>query len=130
MIFVDTGVWFARIVRKDPEHDRVKAWFSSNREPLVTSDYCIDETLTLLSVRERPSLSIEAGRELFGQTIAAVSFLTFDQFNRAWILFQQRAVACWSVTYCTSKVLVDELKLSAVASFDRHFHQFGVMILP
>jgi predicted nucleic acid-binding protein len=130
MIFVDTSVWFARFVPKDPNHERVTAWFAHNAEPLLTSDYCVDETLTLLSVRERPSLAIEAGRELLNETIAGLYFLTAAQFNRAWILFQQRAAASWSFTDCTSKIVVDDLGLKAAASFDQHFHQFGVNVFP
>jgi predicted nucleic acid-binding protein len=130
MIFVDTGVWFARFVPKDPNHDRVAAWFAANDEGLLTSDYCVDETLTLLSTRERPNLAIEAGRELFNETIARLFFLTAAQFNRAWILFQQHSASGWSFTDCTSKVVIDDLRLNAAASLDRHFHQFGVAVFP
>ena len=130
MIFVDTGVWFARFVPRDPNHDRVTAWFAANSQPLLTSDYCIDETLTLISVRERPQLAIDAGSELFDQTIARIEYLSGNQIRRAWITFRQRVIAGWSFTDCTSKVLIDELQLNAAASFDRHFEQFGVPILP
>lgn len=130
MIFIDTSVWFARFVPKDPDHNRVRAWFATNHEPLVTSDYCVDETLTLLSVRERPNLAVEVGRELFAQEIAEVCFLSPDQFNRAWILFQQRATAGWSFTDCTSRIIIQDLELKAAAALDEHFRQFGVTILP
>src|SRR6476660_9423681 len=122
MIFVDTGVWFARFVPKDPNHERVTAWFAGNTEPLLTSDYCVDETLTLLSVRERPSLAIEAGRELLDETIAGLYFLTAAQFNRAWVLFKQRAAAGWSFTDSTCKIVIDDQGLTAAASLDEHFH--------
>jgi predicted nucleic acid-binding protein len=130
MIFVDTGVWFARFVPKDPDHDRVTTWFLGNDQPLLTSDYCVDETLTLLSARERPHLAIEAGRELLNETIARLHFLTADQFNRAWILFQQRATAGWSFTDCTSKIAIDDLGIASAAALDLHFRQFGIPILP
>ncbi len=48
MIFLDTSIWFARFVPRDPIHERVTAWFASDNEPLVIPDYCVDETLTLL----------------------------------------------------------------------------------
>ena len=105
MIFVDTGAWFARFVTDDPDHARVTAWFATNRELLVTSDFCVDETLTLLASRKRPKLAIEAGRELFDEAISRLHFLTSDQIHRAWILFQQRAAAGWSFTDCTRKSL-------------------------
>jgi predicted nucleic acid-binding protein len=50
-IFVDTGAWFARFVVTDPDHAVASNWLSSNKEQLVTTDYVIDELLTLLKMR-------------------------------------------------------------------------------
>jgi uncharacterized protein len=130
MIFVDTGAWFARFVPSDPDHERVAEWFAANTDLLVTSDYCVDETLTLLAARGRPKLAIEAGQLLFDQAIARVQFLTPDQFHRAWILFRQRAFAGWSFTDCTSKIVIDDLGATIAVAIDQHFSQFGVSIVP
>jgi uncharacterized protein len=130
MIFVDTGAWFARFVPDDPDHARIMSWFAANHEPLVTSDYCVDETLTLLAARKRPMLAVEVGRELFDESIARLHYLTRDQIERAWILFRQRASAGWSFTDCTSKIVIDELKVSAAVALDRHFADFGVSLVP
>jgi hypothetical protein len=129
VIFVDTGAWFARFAQDDPVHARVKAWFTANNEPLVTSDYCVDDTLTLLVARRRYKLAYEAGRQLLGQSIADLHFLTPDQIRRAWILFQSRARAGWSFTDCTSKVVIDEFGIKTAAALDDHFRQFGVVLV-
>ncbi|MCC6491669.1 MAG: hypothetical protein IT424_01460 [Pirellulales bacterium] len=76
MIFVDTGAWFARFVPDDPHHARLKAWFAANSEPLLTTDDCVDETLTLLMARKRPKLAIEAGLQFFSESLAQLHFLT------------------------------------------------------
>jgi predicted nucleic acid-binding protein len=130
MIFVDTGAWFARFVPDDPDHSRVLSWFAENNELLVTSDYCVDETLTLLAARKRPKLAIEAGRELFDETLARLNYLTRDQIERAWIVFQQRAPAGWSFTDCTSKIVIEDLSVTKAATLDRHFAQFGISLVP
>jgi predicted nucleic acid-binding protein len=130
VIFVDTSVWFARFVPRDINHTHVTSWFTANQEPLVTSDYCVDEVLSLISVRERPSLAVQAGFELLNETVAQLHFLDVNQFSRAWILFQQRATSGWSFTDCTSKILIDDLNLSSAATLDQHFHQFGIAIVP
>jgi len=130
MIFVDTGVWYARFVPDDPNHVRVVSWLDANPSLLITSDYCVDETLTLIASRKRSGLAMVAGRHLFGETIAALHFLDDSQIHRAWILFQLRAAAGWSFTDCTSKIVIDDLKLDSAAAFDHHFHQFGITILP
>ena len=51
MIFVDTGAWFAISVPTDPHHRAALRWLSGNARPFLTTDYVIDETLTLLKVR-------------------------------------------------------------------------------
>jgi predicted nucleic acid-binding protein len=129
-VFVDTGAWFARFVPDDPNHSLVVAWFASNNNPLVTSDYCVDETLTLICARKRSQLALVAGKELFNESISQLHFLTTDEIRRSWILFQQRAAAGWSFTDCTSKIIVDDLDIETVATFDSHFHQFGITVVP
>ncbi len=51
MIFVDTGAWFASLIPTDPDHASATAWLAENSSPLLTTDYVIDETLTLLRAR-------------------------------------------------------------------------------
>lgn len=50
MIFIDTGAWFALVVPADVDHQAAVDWFGSNREPVCTSNYVIDETLTAARV--------------------------------------------------------------------------------
>jgi len=130
MVFVDTSAWFALFVRTDPYHQRVRDWFAANREPVLTTDYCVDETLTLLFVRGEVSRAIEAGRELFERSLARVQFVSPEQVHRAWVVFQQRAAAGWSFTDCTSFVVVNDLRIPAAAALDAHFRQFGIIVVP
>lgn len=51
MIFVDTGAWFALSVESDPDHLVTTRFIAQNNEPLITTDYVVDELLTLFSVR-------------------------------------------------------------------------------
>jgi len=48
LIFVDTGAWYAAFVRSDRDHEAAISWLASNVEPLVTTDYVVDELLTLM----------------------------------------------------------------------------------
>jgi predicted nucleic acid-binding protein len=130
MILVDSGAWFARFVADDPNHANVVQWFAANSERLITTDYCVDEALTLLVARKRPVLASEVGREFFNETVSRLHFLTNAQVPRAWIMFTQRAAAGWSFTDCTSKVVIDELQLNAAVALDEHFRQFGIAVFP
>ena len=130
MVFVDTGAWFARYVPSDPNHQRVTAWMRANPRRLITTDYCIDETLTLLVARRRVQVALEVGRALFEAGVARLHFLSPDLIHRAWILFQQRAAAGLSFTDCTSKIVIDDLGVSTVVALDDHFRALGVAVVP
>jgi hypothetical protein len=129
MIFVDPGAWFVRFVPDDPDHDRVTSWFASNKEPLLTSDDCVDEALILLVARKRPNLAAEVARQCFDESLARLHFLGHDEIIRASIVFQQRTVAGWSFTDCTSKILIEDLHIQTAATLDSHFQYFGVELL-
>jgi predicted nucleic acid-binding protein len=51
MIFVDTGAWFAASVPNDPDHAAADEWLATNTEPRITTDYILNELLTLLKIR-------------------------------------------------------------------------------
>ena len=130
MEFVDTSAWFAYFLPNDPGHSRVRARFHSAGQRLLTTDYCVDETLTLLLVRGELRRALEAGRAFFHQDVANLHVVNAAQINRAWILFQQRAAAGWSFTDCTSKVVIDELGIQTALALDDHFRQFGITVAP
>ena len=130
MDFVDTSAWFAYFLPTDPDHQRVRAGLRSARGPLVSTDYCVDETLTLLLARGELHRAMEAGHAFFHENIVQLHFMSADEVRRAWILFQQRATAGWSFTDCTSKVVIDHLQIKNAVTLDDHFRQFGVLVIP
>jgi predicted nucleic acid-binding protein len=128
---MDAGALFSLVVPGDIHHDAVQSWYDANNEQLVTSDYCVDELLTLLVARKRPALAIATGWKMFNHELCQLHFLLPDQIHRAWILFQQRATAGWSFTDCTSKIVIDDLGIKSAVALDEHFRQFGnVAVLP
>jgi len=131
MIFVDTGGWFASVVPWDGAHLQAAAWLAQNRERLVTTDYILDETLTLLRTKNEPVLALQLGKQLIQDTIATLVYLSEDQIKSAWLVFQQFHDKGWSFTDCTSKVFMEEYEISQAFSFDQHFRQFGsVTVVP
>jgi hypothetical protein len=130
MVFVDTSAWFAYFLPTDREHQRVRECFHSGNGPLVTTDFCIDETLTLLVFRGERRRALEAGHAFFEANIAQLHNVTANQVSRSWILFKQHAAASWSFTDCTSKVVIDDLGIATAIALDNHLRQFGVAVLP
>ncbi|MDZ4857387.1 MAG: PIN domain-containing protein [Candidatus Hydrogenedentes bacterium] len=127
MIFVDTSAWFASIVPDDADHLIAVTWLNANRELLVTSDYIIDETLTLLRSRSEDRYAIEMGKLFFGQELARIVQVEEEDILDAWEVFQQFKDKAWSFTDCTSKVLIEKNGIELAFAFDRHFAQFGTV---
>lgn len=129
MIFVDTGAWFASVVPTDSDHAAASSWLSQNREPLLTTDYVIDETLTLLKARGEISRARMLGEQLFGGNLATVYYLSEVDIVLTWEIFQRFSDKEWSFTDCASRVVMEKLQIKSAFAFDRHFRQFGTIIV-
>lgn len=131
MIFVDTGAWFAAIVSTDPDHAAAVSWLQSNTERLLTTDYIVDETLTLLRMRKHRNKAHQIGEQFFKTDLAELYLLTEEDLLQAWEVFQRYDDKDWSFTDCTSKVIIEKLGITHAFSFDHHFRQFGaVTVVP
>ena len=89
MIFVDTGAWYASVMPSDPNHVSASAWLIANQEPLLTTDFIIDETLTLLKVRGHFRRALALGHEFFHGRRAMLHYLTAVEVDAAWQVFQR-----------------------------------------
>ncbi len=126
-VFVDTGGWFAYFVRRDLDHEAAVDWMQKNLQPLVTTDYVLDELLTLLKLRESHRVAVAAGEALWQQRVARVEHITVEDVARAWEVFRQYHDKGWSFTDCTSKVVIERLGIVQAFAFDIHFEQFGTV---
>jgi predicted nucleic acid-binding protein len=131
MIFADTGALFAYVMPDDEHHDAARQWVRQNQLPLLTTDYIIDETLTLLRMRAQFARAIDFGDLVFSGQVAQIYYLAEDDILAAWQVFRTYSDKEWSFTDCTSKVVIEKLGLTHAFAFDRYFHQFGtVAVVP
>lgn len=132
-VFVDTAGWMASADRTDPAHVACCAARDATLKAghtLITTDYVVDETLTLIRFR----LGLEAAEAWWRQIDLSARVrwerIDNDRFERARHLFFQYRDKELSFTDCTSVALMRELKLTQVITTDRHFHQMGLQMLP
>jgi predicted nucleic acid-binding protein len=133
LLFVDTAGWIAQADAADSDHARTCAardqWLESGGL-LVSSDYVLDETLTLLRVRlglqaaERWWNQVEGSRRLRWEWVDAQRC----ESARNW--FFRWSDKTFSFTDCTSFVLMKELRIRQALTLDRHFQQAGFDIVP
>lgn len=131
MIFVDTGAWFAAFVPNDPDHAAADQWLNTNTEPLVTTDYVIDELLTLLKIRGEFDRALRLGESLLDESICKIGWITPEDVHSGWEVFRSYRDKGWSFTDCVSYAFMQRLAVPAAFSFDHHFRQFGtVSVVP
>lgn len=111
MIVVDTGAWYASLVPTDPDHSGAVQWLATNKSPLITTDYVIDETLTLLRVRGERKRALLLGARFFQDGLAEIHKITTADLRLAWETFEQFDDKGWSFTDCTSKVIMEQLNI-------------------
>ena len=97
---------------------------------LVTTDYVVDETLTLLRAR----MGLEAAARWWAQ-VDTSSRVQWEWMNpdrtakaRAW--FFDWPDKQFSFTDCTSFVVMRELRIRRALTTDRHFLQAGFEVVP
>lgn len=132
-VFVDTAGWMALADAADPMHEASRGERDACLKSggfLISTDYVMDEMLTLLRVR----LGLRAAADWWDQ-IDASSRLRWEWIDahradkaRHW--FFEWSDKAFSFTDCTSFVVMKELRLSRVLTTDRHFSQAGFERLP
>jgi predicted nucleic acid-binding protein len=132
-VFVDTWGWCALGHRTDRQHRAALEFYRRLREgsaPAFTSDYVLDEVITLLY---RRASHAEATRFVEGILAAAVlghlsiERVTADRFVRAWALRKQLDdKPNVSFTDLTSMVIMQERHIVQVFTADAHFTQVGL----
>src|SRR5262249_15749909 len=103
-------------------------WMKTNRIPLLTTDFVLDELFTLLKLRESYTVAVAVGNTLLHRNIAKLERVSEEDFARAWAVFEQYNDKEWSFTDCTSKVVIERLGITHAFAFDNHFEQFGTVI--
>jgi predicted nucleic acid-binding protein len=125
VILVDTGAWYARYVVDDVDHAAAVAWFASAPDRLLTTDYVIDELLTLLKQRGYVEIAFAIGGPLIEGVACQLEYVQPGDVARAWIAFSTYRDKGWSFTDCTSRVIMERLNIKTACAFDSHFHEFG-----
>jgi predicted nucleic acid-binding protein len=132
-VFVDTGGWMACADRADPAHAPCCAARDGALEAgraLISTDFVIDETLTLIRFRLGLSAANAWWQQIDGSARLRWERVENDRFERARHLFFQYRDKDLSFTDCTSIAVMRELKLTTVITTDRHFQQVGFDVLP
>ena len=133
MLFIDTSAYLARYLAKDQYHDPAMAFWEelkTKHEGLVTSNFVLDETATLLGRRAGHVFASNRLKAVYASSVLQIWRPDRDDELRAidWFAkFQDQDV---SFTDCISFTLMKRGRIHHVFSFDRHFDTAGFKRLP
>lgn len=133
MIFIDTGAFLARYIERDQYHNvAAQHWrtLQDDRRRCFTSNFVLDETITLLARRSTYQFAAQRARNLFEST--RLTILRPDENDELAALerFQKYADHGVSFTDCVSFVLMERQNIKSAFSFDRHFTIPGFDVEP
>lgn len=127
MIFVDTGIWYSANVEEDPDHAKARELLLSASSDLITTDYVVDELLTLLAARGHRDVAIRIGEDFWTQTSCDLEWSKEEDNWDAWHVFSTYSDKEWSFTDCVSYAVMKRLGIGEAFALDEHFKQFGIV---
>src|SRR5688572_24211425 len=107
MIFVDTSAWFALLVPSDPNHGAAKRWLKKAAQPLTTTDYILDELLTLLVYRGEGHRIASVADNFLTQKVATIQWTTEEVVRESLQTLQRFQDKRWSFTDCVSRTVME-----------------------
>lgn len=131
-VFVDTSFFKALVDQKDDFHLQAsKIWGKLKKEnsTLVTSNFILDETFTLIRARNGLKKVAEFRNFLAqGSKNLKIMRVTVADEGHAWLWFEKNWTGL-SFTDCVSFALMKRLAIKEAATFDRHFSRAKFKIL-
>ncbi|MBI2268667.1 MAG: PIN domain-containing protein [Candidatus Blackburnbacteria bacterium] len=133
-IFVDTSAFKALIDFSDDFNSQArKLWgrLSKQKQPVLTTNFVLDETYTLLRVRlgREPAIKFKQRINISPGFKRPQRVLAQDEVE-AWKFFKELPGRGVSYTDCTSFAVMKRLGLIEVFTFDRDFARAGFKVLP
>jgi predicted nucleic acid-binding protein len=131
--FVDTSGWVALYDVSDANHLAARAhwqWLQQQRLPIITTDYILDEAITLARFRAGHQVAVRLGTALLTSRVLQLIPITPERRAEAWRLFQQYDDQAFSFTDCTSFAVMRELGLMEAFTFDLDFERAGFVRRP
>jgi predicted nucleic acid-binding protein len=133
-VFADTGFWVALVHKKDRWHDQAVTTYQNLQQQqikVVTTEMVITEFLNFFSkfpaqLRQKTA---QMCQQMQSHPNITVIPQNSQQFQEALELYLQRSDKAWSLTDCSSFLVMQSLNLTEALAHDKHFKQAGFTTL-
>lgn len=125
---MDTAGFLALWDAADEHHGRalrLQGELTRQGRRFLTTDYIIDESVTLLLVRHSHAAAADFLQTVTSSESLRLEWVTPDRFHAAAAFFARHDDKEWSFTDCVSFQLMHELNLRDCFTTDQHFRQAG-----
>ena len=134
MIFVDTSAWSALAVADDVSHapamDFFKIISSGEFGKMITTDYVLAETYTLLRIKRGTELVSHFAESVAGSTNVKTLWISESDFSLSLERLLKFNDKMLSFVDCSSSVAMDALGITDVFAFDTDFKTLGYKLHP
>ncbi len=130
--YIDTGAFLARYLVKDQfHHSAVVKWnkLHKNKTKCVTSNFVLDEMITLLGRWGGESFSLEKACSIYQSESFVILRPDESDEMQALEFYKKFSDKKIGFTDCVSFALMKRNKLEKVFSYDRHFADAGFTII-
>jgi uncharacterized protein len=127
-VFADTVYFLALLSSRDQHHDQAVEYYKLV-DGMVTSEFVLMEVAGSLAAPHRRGESVRTLKNLEADPAATIVAADAELFAAGVQLYTGRPDKEWSLTDCTSFVLMNRLGLTDALTADHHFEQAGFVAL-
>ena len=130
MIFLDTTIWVSGLDAADSLHEDgravLEAILEGSLSPALTTDFVLDETLTLLKRRgARSEAIVKALESIMASSLVRVVYVEETLFSEASTFFKK--YERHSFTDAVTMAVMQRHKIREIFSHDTHFDVKGIV---
>ena len=131
-LLIDTSALHALNYARDDNHTQAITYFKSlaGRVKPILTEWVFVETMNLTKSRLGPQYAIAFGRQLKTSKAFYPLVLTDMDKRATWDIFEQYQDRQWSYVDCSVFAVAQRLRVSKVFTFDHHFNQMGLAVVP
>lgn len=124
-LMVDTAAWYALADISDQYHQRAAEFFGkiAGKQPLITTDFILAETWTLLNARLGRGAAFTFWSRLRGNNIP-VMYSDQSDMEGAWHIAHTYMDQTFSLVDCVTMSMMERRGLTKIFTFDQHFRVF------
>lgn len=130
-IFIDADAFVALSREDDANYKRalrIQKLIEKTSPQAFTSNFAFGEAVTIISQKSEVVLAIAFGREMLEGEIIIID-TSREHIEKALVKFSQQTSKNTRFTDMINMVLMDELRIDTIFSFDEHYSKNGYKLL-